>query len=81
MMSHELAAQLLSRPNMPVYTASDEEGNSFNHAEDFSIELVERGSEESYEITLFNREELLSEGDYEEDEIDKAFQDALIIWP
>jgi hypothetical protein len=79
-MSHELAEQLLSRPNMPVYTASDEEGNSFNHAEDFSIELVERDGDD-YEITLFNREDLISEGDYDEDEIDKAFQDALIIWP
>lgn len=80
MMSHDLAAQLLSRPNMPVIAASDEEGNSFNHVEDFSIELIERGSDD-YEINLFSREDLISEGDYEEHEIDAAFEETLVIWP
>lgn len=76
----ELAQQ---DPTSEVLCASDEEGNSFNSVEDFSIELVERnyqgGLLESGE--LFSREDLIAEGDYEEHEIDSAFKPAVVIWP
>jgi len=78
-MSHELAELLLSRPNMPVLGASDEEGNTFNALNDFSIEMIEKGSEDDYEISLFSHEDLLV--DYEEDEIAANFREALILWP
>lgn len=80
MMSHELAELLLARPNMLVLAASDEEGNSFNPVNDFSIELIERTSD-GYDADLFSREDLISEGEYEEDEIDAAFKETLVIWP
>jgi hypothetical protein len=78
-MSHELAELLLSRPNMPVLGASDEEGNSFNPLGDFSIELIEKGGEDSYDISLFSHEDLLV--DYEEDEIATNFREVLVLWP
>jgi hypothetical protein len=66
---------------MLVLASSDEEGNTFNKVEDFSIELIEKGTADEYEINLFNRDDLISEGDYEEHEIDAAFEETLVIWP
>lgn len=79
MMSHELAELLLSRPNMNVLLSSDEEGNNFNVLEDFSIELIENGGEDDYEISLFTHEDLLV--DYEEHEITSNFREVLVLWP
>jgi len=76
----ELAQQ---DPTMEVIQASDEEGNSYYSTDDFSIELVERtyagGVLEAGE--LFSREDLISERDYEEHEIDEAFKPAVVLWP
>lgn len=70
-------------PTMEVLAASDEEGNGFNSVEDYALYLVERsyvgGQLEAGEI--FSREDLISEQDYEEHEIDTAFKPVVVIWP
>lgn len=70
-------------PTLEVLLAGDEEGNDYSAVDDFSMELVERtyngGRLESGE--LFSREDLISESDYEEHEIDGVFKPVVVLWP
>jgi len=68
-------------PTMEVLAASDEEGNGFNSVEDYALYLVERSYVGGPLEEIFSREDLISEQDYEEHEIDAAFKPVVVIWP